>query len=223
MSTLLKVFLLVSGCVSSLSLLRSFAAAQTAEKLVGLVRRNADGQTAITDDLKKRCTINDLCSAAGGGLNTAGSFGLHLSLMNVRIDLLRSDLSRFEAAKQDRIIALETKNTALEGELKEMKQLLQTLRTDVTEQRQSLSGKRCEPGLKSLNVGNPQYLTFSAPFATIPVLTWGLTHLDTSNSQNTRLVTSVSNIGIRGFDVSVTTWGGSTVYGVTISWMACAN
>lgn len=211
----MKVFLLVSGCVSSLSLLRSFAAAQTAEKLVGLVRRHADGQTALTDDLK--------ISTAGGGLHTAQSVGLQLSLMNVRIDLLRSDLSRLEAAKQDRIIALETKNTALEGELKEMKHLLQTLRTDVTQQRQSLSAKRCESGIKSLNEGNQQYLTFSAPFATIPVLTWGLTHLDTSNSQNTRLVTSVSNIGIRGFDVVVRTWDGSRVYGATISWMACAN
>lgn len=215
MSRLLKVLLLVSGCVSSLSLLRSVAAAQTAEKLVGLVRRHADNQTALTDDLKK--------SAAGYGLNTAPSFGLQLSLMNIRIDLLRWDLSRLEAAKQDRIIALETKNTALEGELKEMKQLLQTLRTDVTQQRQSLSAKLCQSGIKSLNVGNPQYITFPAPFATIPVLTWGLTNLDTSNSQNTRLVTSVSNIGIRGFDVSVTTRDGSTVFGATISWMACAN
>lgn len=50
-----------------------------------------------------------------------------------------------------------------------------------------------------------------------------LSSIDTERGANTRLTVSTANITSTGFDVTITTWGDSRVYGVKANWIAYIN
>ncbi|KAK7482844.1 hypothetical protein BaRGS_00025877 [Batillaria attramentaria] len=67
-----------------------------------------------------------------------------------------------------------------------------------------------------------QHVNFSRPFASVPAVSAGMTHLDTSHDANTRVDVTVSNVGISGFDIVAEEFYYDTVvYVVNVMWMAC--
>ncbi|MEG4025391.1 H-type lectin domain-containing protein [Microcoleus sp. S13C4] len=57
-------------------------------------------------------------------------------------------------------------------------------------------------------------------FTTPPKVQVMLNSLDTSNTTNTRLQVSANNITVSGFDIVVSTWSDSIVFGVSVAWFA---
>ncbi|XP_076075374.1 uncharacterized protein LOC143046218 [Mytilus galloprovincialis] len=65
------------------------------------------------------------------------------------------------------------------------------------------------------------YITFNPPFTATPALVYGLYLYDSSKNTNSRLVTSVSNLSKSGFNLKISTFAGTKMWGARISWMAC--
>lgn len=168
----MKIFLMMTGLVFSLSSLQNFAVAQTAEKPVG-VEKKANCPTSIPDALKK---IAD-AQAADAGQSAQGGVlqptrNVPMDLVNTHIDLLKSDVSRLETARHEadkkwtsnvedlklleRINALEASSErikeleagikALSTEARQQKELQGFFSQEVTRLSASLAAKRCESG-----------------------------------------------------------------------------
>ena len=67
------------------------------------------------------------------------------------------------------------------------------------------------------------HVAFSPPFANVPEVTSGLTHIDSDNhSSADRISVEISNVSTTGFDVSVQEWLDTHNFDVNVSWMACS-
>ncbi len=60
-------------------------------------------------------------------------------------------------------------------------------------------------------------------FSVSPKVQTALSRIDTDTKANTRIVVSPQNISVNGFDINVSTWADSKVYGVSIAWFAYAE
>ncbi|XP_063447689.1 uncharacterized protein LOC134727241 [Mytilus trossulus] len=65
------------------------------------------------------------------------------------------------------------------------------------------------------------YITFNPPFTAVPALVYGLYLYDSSKNTNSRLVTNVTNLSKSGFNLKISTFAGTKMWGARISWMAC--
>ncbi|XP_064617979.1 uncharacterized protein LOC135482075 [Liolophura sinensis] len=82
----------------------------------------------------------------------------------------------------------------------------------------------CDPRDSSVNMANcfhvPNECTFSNRFIKPPAVSYGLVHIDSDKSHNTRINVDVVTSS-RGLSVTFGCWAGSWCYRARISWMAC--
>lgn len=155
----------MTGLVFSLSSLQNFAVAQTADKTMG-VEKKANGPTSIPDAQKKIADAQAAGLSAQGGVSQP-TRNVLVDLVNILIDLLKSDVSRLETARHEadkkwtsnvedlklllgkqseRIKELEAGITALRTEARQQKELQGSFSQEVTRLSASLAAKRCESG-----------------------------------------------------------------------------
>ncbi|XP_061187931.1 uncharacterized protein LOC133195963 [Saccostrea echinata] len=93
----------------------------------------------------------------------------------------------------------------------------------------SQSPLKCESGVLGIHKSpSPtwpytQVVSFRSPFREIPALTYGLYLLDSWHRTNLRVNAIVTDITNSGFNVRLQTWADTTLYGASISWMACGG
>ena len=63
-------------------------------------------------------------------------------------------------------------------------------------------------------------VTFSTPLCYIPVVTANLAGADASKDFNLRINLDVQNVSSTGFQVLITTWADTNIYGVWFNWLA---
>ncbi|CAH0027206.1 unnamed protein product [Clonostachys rhizophaga] len=63
-------------------------------------------------------------------------------------------------------------------------------------------------------------VVFDTDFTTVPSVTVGITGLDAGNEANVRVKAYASNVDKLGFTVHADSWGDTTLYSCTISWVA---
>lgn len=66
-------------------------------------------------------------------------------------------------------------------------------------------------------------INFKSPFDGTPTVTYGLYGLDSSNKANLRVDTVVTNLSRTGFQLTLSTWADTELYGAFSSWMACGK
>lgn len=64
---------------------------------------------------------------------------------------------------------------------------------------------------------------FTKTFRKPPKVVVALTAIDISNHQDVRVALTTSSIHTQKFDVKLSTWAESKVYGVALQWMACPS
>ncbi|XP_076075375.1 uncharacterized protein LOC143046219 [Mytilus galloprovincialis] len=105
---------------------------------------------------------------------------------------------------------------------RELKQYINELIKQASRTRQGCQsgvfGEHAYPEIKFPASG---YITFNPPFTATPALVYGLYLYDSSKNTNSRLVTSVSNLSKSGFNLKISTFAGTKMWGARISWMAC--
>ena len=65
------------------------------------------------------------------------------------------------------------------------------------------------------------WVSFKIPFQKAPTVTIGLTLLDSGHNRNLRIYTQVRYVSSSGFQVKMSKWDNTELYGSQISWMAC--
>lgn len=66
-------------------------------------------------------------------------------------------------------------------------------------------------------------INFKSSFDRTPTLTYGLYTLDVFNGANLRVDTAVINLSKTGFQLTLSTWADTALYGAFASWMACGK
>ncbi|XP_063417662.1 ATP synthase subunits region ORF 7-like [Mytilus trossulus] len=101
-------------------------------------------------------------------------------------------------------------------------------RISIIEQKVSKTRKICQSGNfgQQLHIpGNSfpasAYIRFYPAFEHTPAIVYGLYLYDTSRLANSRFSTRVNNLSTYGFNISITSWADTKMYGARISWMAC--
>ncbi len=64
------------------------------------------------------------------------------------------------------------------------------------------------------------YSSFTQPFTKTPKVMVALSHIDTTDSANTRIDVQAINIDTNSFDVQMKTWSDSKIYGLAVEWIA---
>ena len=64
-------------------------------------------------------------------------------------------------------------------------------------------------------------IVFSPPFPEKPAIVYGLSHLDSSKGENTRITTELSNLSRTGMTLKVKSWKPTLTYDAWVQWMAC--
>ena len=65
------------------------------------------------------------------------------------------------------------------------------------------------------------HITFNQPFSTVPWINVAIMSLDESSHANIRVDSGAANIQTNGFDLFAREWQDTTMYGVTLAWIAC--
>ncbi|VDI72826.1 Hypothetical predicted protein [Mytilus galloprovincialis] len=96
------------------------------------------------------------------------------------------------------------------------------------EQKVSKTRKICQSGHfgQQLHIpGNSfptsAYIRFYPAFEHTPAIVYGLYLYDTSRLANSRFNTIVRNLSRYGFNITITSWADTKMFGARISWMAC--
>nr|XP_034302038.1 uncharacterized protein LOC117681469 isoform X2 [Crassostrea gigas] len=128
----------------------------------------------------------------------------------------------------EQVYAMKPKLEALEAKTKEM-ELDLAIKKEQIEALQNRKEFRRESGVVGRYVDakpQPNYtrrVTFQTPFEAKPTVTYGLYHLDSAPTTNLRVTTEVTNVFKTGFQVQLSTWADSELYGAKIRWMACGK
>jgi hypothetical protein len=64
---------------------------------------------------------------------------------------------------------------------------------------------------------------FPEPFNTVPLVHASITGFDIDNRDTARISVAVNNVTTTGFHLAVTTWRGTRVYSVEVSWLVLGN
>lgn len=64
-------------------------------------------------------------------------------------------------------------------------------------------------------------IKFKTPFETAPTVTYGLSYIDIDVSSQDRVRSEVASVTNAGFQLTVTTWQYSKLWGARATWMAC--
>lgn len=64
------------------------------------------------------------------------------------------------------------------------------------------------------------HIAFEVGFAATPLVHVGLAGFDIDHTDSARLRVHAESITASGFDVVLTTWAGTRVYGASVSWLA---
>nr|XP_022327640.1 uncharacterized protein LOC111126971 [Crassostrea virginica]XP_022327641.1 uncharacterized protein LOC111126971 [Crassostrea virginica] len=123
---------------------------------------------------------------------------------------------------------LKPKFLSLEGKYKNLELAVNLLKQQMQVQ-QNRKDLRCESG----NVGQHYFpapawpyitkVTFQSPFEQAPTVTFGLYHLDSKWDKNLRVKTDVYGVSTTGFQIKITLWEDTILYGARVHWMACGK
>ncbi|XP_052720182.1 uncharacterized protein LOC128191875 [Crassostrea angulata] len=130
----------------------------------------------------------------------------------------------------EQVYAMKPKLQALEAKTKEM-ELDLAIKKEQIEALQNRKEFRCESGVVERYVDTkplPSWpytrrVTFQTPFEAKPTVTYGLYYLDSVSTTNLRVSAEVTNVFKTGFQVQLSTWADSQLYGAKIRWMACGK
>nr|XP_034302037.1 uncharacterized protein LOC117681469 isoform X1 [Crassostrea gigas] len=130
----------------------------------------------------------------------------------------------------EQVYAMKPKLEALEAKTKEM-ELDLAIKKEQIEALQNRKEFRCESRVVGRYVDTkPQpnwpytwKVTFHTPFEAKPTVTYDLYHLDSAATTNLRVTTEITNVFKTGFQVQLSTWAHSELYGAKIRWMACGK
>nr|XP_022302575.1 uncharacterized protein LOC111110386 [Crassostrea virginica]XP_022302576.1 uncharacterized protein LOC111110386 [Crassostrea virginica] len=119
----------------------------------------------------------------------------------------------------------------VDGTYDKLKPDITSLNEKIKALEQSLSNRkqfRCESG----SIGDANWPTmptwpltknikFKTPFETAPTVTYGLSYIDIDVSSQDRVRSEVASVTNAGFQLTVTTWQYSKLWGARATWMAC--